>query len=234
MSSGGAGAAKAGPGVHFSQPRSPGGPLGRSRGRGGWGDPAMTRCAPAERPRQLCPGAGSPGAPAGPRRELGERRGFACLVLCVRTRTPAHACCLTSLSHSYPSFELRGPRGPGGSQGGGGKAWGCGDGVEVAGLARRSPALLAHPTPARGGPAEDLLLRPHASVAAATLPSGAQGRAAGGLDQPHAKCKNVAGRVRGGGARFLLSQLTPEERHAAHPRFQCWNLRSSWTKGEVF
>lgn len=164
--------------------RGPGGPLGRSRGRGDWRDLATTRPALAERPRQLCPGAASsraPGLPAGPRREFRERRGFACLVRCVYTHTLANACCFTPLSHSRSSFALRGRGDPGDGRGGGGKAWGCGDGVEVVGLAL-SPAPpgclrpLAREWGRRNslsGQEKDPLLLA-ASVAAATLLAGSR------------------------------------------------------------
>lgn len=196
-----AGAAEARPGVPSSPAGRPGGPSGWSRDRG---DPATTRPALLERPQQLCPRAGSPGAPAGPRREFGERRGFACLALCVRTHTTAYACCLSSPSYSYPRFALRSQRGPRGWPGGGGKARGCGNGVEVTGLALSPapPSCLGPPLPGDGvegtalaGRQRDPLLLPYTSVATATLAGCEQRKEARGLDQTHTKCKNVAGRV---------------------------------------
>lgn len=91
---------------------------------------------------------------------------------------------------------------PGDGRGGGGKAWGYGDGVEVAGLAL-SPAPPGCSDPlvrewgrsdSPGGQARDPLLL-DASVATATLPGWEQEREARGLDHTHAKCINVAGRV---------------------------------------
>lgn len=139
-----AGAAEARPGVPSSPAGRPGGPSGWSRDRG---DPATTRPALLERPQQLCPRAGSPGAPAGPRREFGERRGFACLVLCVRTHTTAHACCLSSRglsspSHSYPRFALRGHRGP---RGWPGRRW-EGEGL-LEWCGSRGPCAVTRPAP---------------------------------------------------------------------------------------
>lgn len=59
-------------------------------------------------------------APAGPRREFGERRGCARRVADVRAHTLAHACCLHSLCPPGPSFALRGRRGAGGGREGAG------------------------------------------------------------------------------------------------------------------
>lgn len=81
-----------------------------------------------------------------------------------------------------------------------GKARGCGDGVEVAGLASaersRTPSqgdgvtAAAAPAGGRGDP----LLPPGGPVAAPTLPGRERGRGDRGLGQTQAKCTNVAGR----------------------------------------
>lgn len=93
---------------------------------------------------------------------------------------------------------------PGGGPGGGGKARGCWNGVEVAGLALSPapPRRLGSPLPGDGvegtalaGRQRDPLLLPCTSVATAILAGWEQRKEARGLDQTHTKCKHVAGRV---------------------------------------
>lgn len=112
-------------------PRRPGGALGRSRGRGRLrrpGDDAPRACGEAVAALSQ---SGEPwGARAAGRSEAGVRgeAGFAARLLRVCTHTLAHACCLTRLTHSDPSFAPRGQGRPEGGPGGGGKTRGCGDG----------------------------------------------------------------------------------------------------------
>lgn len=138
-------------------PRSlgrPRGPLGQGPGQGAIGEPGRALPALAERPRQLCPGAGIPrvaGLQAGPGSELG--RGGVVLpaaALCVSTLTPR----IRTLFHfPFPLLSQLCALGtPEHGLGGGGKAPGSGDGVEVTSLALffRSALVALTPPPPQG------------------------------------------------------------------------------------
>lgn len=91
-------------------PRRPGGPLGRSRGRGRLRTPGDQAPRAGGEAAQLCPRAGSPGAP-GCRLVRGGssgRGGVACLAAVGPHAHSRTRMVLTSLSHSYPSLALRG------------------------------------------------------------------------------------------------------------------------------
>lgn len=209
----GGGAAGRGCGPQPGSPRCSGArrPFGTEQ-RPGMSEETGRRRAPRSRGGRgsFVPGRGawSAGPAAGPRRELAERRGSACPARCVRARTLARACFLTCLSYSYPSSALRGQRGASGGRHGGGKERGCGDGVEVAGLAL-SPARPDVCEPhargwSRGGrPGWQAGVRFSCLMLQLPRPlflAGSREGEARGLDQIHAKCTNVAGRGWEGGA----------------------------------